>query len=164
VFADALDPRPRPLAVEPKVQSLSCFGIPCPIARDGACIDAQIRPGDHRGVVRRKKNCGTAVIARTRKTLHRYSRAKAGTARGQVLGAGDSAPPSRVAGGSGRFAADSALEGRGFEPSVPCPKHNAFRDSPVQLDPSRAAVPWDAIYASQARDCGFLLACQGDFP
>ena len=40
---------------------------------------------------------------------------------------------------------DSPLEGAGFEPSVPHQKGNAFRDSTVQLDPSQAGVPWDAI-------------------
>jgi hypothetical protein len=44
-----------------------------------------------------------------------------------------------------RFATDSPLEGDGFEPSVPHQKGNAFRDSTVQLDPSQAGVPWDAI-------------------
>jgi hypothetical protein len=39
----------------------------------------------------------------------------------------------------------SLVEGAGFEPSVPHQKGNAFRDSTVQLDPSQAGVPWDAI-------------------
>jgi hypothetical protein len=59
----------------------------------------------------------------------------------------------------------SPLEGEGFEPSVPRQRDNAFRDSPVQLDPSRAVVPWDAIHASlaQARDYQVFLAFRGDF-
>ena len=47
--------------------------------------------------------------------------------------------------GQRRFVHDSPLEGAGFEPSVPHQKGNAFRDSTVQLDPSQAGVPWDAI-------------------
>ena len=55
------------------------------------------------------------------------------------------------------FAHDSALEGDGFEPSVPHQKDNAFRGSPGQFRLIASRVPRDAIRRAQDVDSGDVL-------